>query len=137
MAARRIWTTNSEGVRMNGAVIVTWGKVVPGREAKGLEVFGKALAFYDDLAKKGRVHGHKEYISLTGNSTEVQGTMVIEGAVEELLKVQAEDASRALIVEASAVCENFTVQIAIGGDEQSLTGEIGLYTKTLQGLGYM
>ena len=43
---------------MNGALIVTWGSNVPGREAKGLEVFGKALAHFDELAKKGRIHGH-------------------------------------------------------------------------------
>ena len=85
---------------MNGALIITWGGNVPGREAKGLEVFGKALAYFDELAKTGRVHGHKEYISLTGNIDEVAGTMVVEGSVEELLKIQAEEKTRVLLTEA-------------------------------------
>ncbi len=122
---------------MNGALIVTWGSNNPGREAKGLEIFGKALAHFDELAKKGRIHGHKEYISLTGNVDELAGVMVIEGPVEELFRIQTEEATRALLIEASAVVKNFNTTVTAGGDEQSLTHEITLFTKTQQNLGYM
>src|SRR6266849_4235073 len=105
---------------MNGALIITWGGNPAGREAKGLEVFGKALAHFDELAKSGRVHGHKEYISLTGNIDEVAGTMVVEGPVEELLKIQTEEKTRVLLTEAALIAGNFTVRVAIGGDEQTL-----------------
>jgi hypothetical protein len=122
---------------MNGATIITWGGNVPGREAKGLEVFGKALAHFDALAKQGRIHGHKEYVSLTGDVDLVAGTMVIEGAVEELSKIQTEEPTRVLLAEAAAVTKNFTVRLTAGGDEQTLTKEITLFTQTLQGLGYL
>ena len=122
---------------MNGALIVTWGSNHPGREGKGLEVFGKALAHFDELAKKGRVHGHKEYITLTGNVDNLAGVMVVEGPVEELLKLQTEEPTRALLIEAASVVRNFTATIASGGDEQSLTKEITLFSKTQQNLGYM
>jgi len=121
---------------MNGALIITWGGSVPGREAKGLEVFGKALAYFDELAKSGRIHGHKEYVSLTGNVDEVAGTMVVEGPVEELLKLQSEERTRVLLTEGALISKNFTARVAIGGDEQTLTKEIGLYSQNLQGLGY-
>ena len=122
---------------MNGALIITWGANNPGREAKGLETFGKALAYFDDLAKKGRIHGHKEYIAVTGNADELAGVMVIEGSVEELVKVQTEEATRALLIEAASVTKNFSSTVTVGGDEASLTNEITLFTKTQQGLGYM
>jgi hypothetical protein len=122
---------------MNGALIITWGGSPAGREAKGLEVFGKAIAHFDELAKSGRVHGHKEYISLTGNIDEVAGTMVVEGPIEDLLKIQTEEKTRVLLTEAALIAGNFTVRVAVGGDEQTLTEEIGLYTQTLQGLGYL
>jgi hypothetical protein len=122
---------------MNGAMIITWGGNVPGREAKGLEVFGRALAQFDELAKEGRIHGHKEYISLTGNVDEVAGTMVIEGPVDELLKIQTEEKTRVLLTEGSSISKNFTVRVAVGGDEQTLTKEITLFTKTQQELGYL
>ena len=122
---------------MNGALIITWGRNPAGREAKSLEVFGKALAYFDELAKSGRVHSHKEYISLTGNVDEVAGTMVVEGSVEELLKIQVEDRTRELLIEGALIAENFTVRVGVGGDEQTLMKEIGLYSKTAQGLGYL
>jgi len=122
---------------MNGALIITWGANVPGREAKGLEVFGKALAHFDELAKKGRIHGHKEYITLTGNVNQLAGVMVIEGPVDELLKLQTEEQTRALLIEGSTIAQNFTATVAAGGDEQTLTNEISLFTKTQQSLGYL
>ena len=54
------------------------GAPVRGREMKSLEVFGKSLAYWDEKAKEGRVHGHHEYFALTGNATQRAGTMVIE-----------------------------------------------------------
>jgi len=122
---------------MNGALIITWGSNVPGREAKGLEVFGKALAHFDELAKKGRIHGHKEYLALTGNVDRLAGFMVIEGPVEELSKLQTEEATRALLIEGASIAKEFTATLTAGGDEQTLTQEITLFTKTQQSLGYM
>jgi hypothetical protein len=122
---------------MNGALIVSWGANVPGREAKGLEVFGKALAHFDELAKKGRIHGHKEYLSLTGNVDQLAGVMVVEGPVEELIKIQTEEATRVLLIEGASITKNFTATLAAGGDEQTLTQEITLFTKTQQQLGYL
>ena len=122
---------------MNGALVITWGSNVPGRESKGLEVFGKALAHFDELAKKGRIHGHKEYLALTGNVDRLAGFMVIEGPVEELIKLQTEEATRALLIEGASIAKEFTATLTAGGDEQTLTSEITLFTKTQQGLGYM
>jgi len=122
---------------MNGALIVTWGGNVPGREAKGLEVFGRALAHFDELAKNGRIHGHKEYLALTGNVEELAGIMVVEGPVEELSKLQTEEATRTLLIEGASIAKHFTATLTAGGDEQTLTKEITLFTKTQQGLGYL
>jgi len=122
---------------MNGALIITWGSNVPGRESKGLEVFGKALAYFDELAKKGRIHGHKEYLALTGNVDRLAGFMVVEGPVEELIKLQTEEATRALLIEGASITKEFTATLTAGGDEQTLTQEITLFTKTQQSLGYM
>jgi len=122
---------------MNGARVITWGSNVPGREAKGLEVFGKALAHFDELAKKGRIHGHKEYLALTGNVDRLAGFMVVEGPVEELIKLQTEESTRALLIEGASIAKDFTATLTAGGDEQTLTQEITLFTKTQQNLGYM
>mgnify|MGYP007009045887 CR=1 FL=1 len=72
---------------MNGATVIRWGAGIPGREAKGLEVFGKAIEHFEGLSKKGRIHGHREYIALTGTSG---GFMIVEGDTKELLGMLGE-----------------------------------------------
>ncbi|MFA5891962.1 MAG: hypothetical protein WDA27_13595 [Actinomycetota bacterium] len=122
---------------MNGAIIATWGTPVRGREAKALEVFGKVLAHYDDLAKQGRIHSHREYFSLTGNASKWGGMQIVEGETEELLKLQMEESTRRLTAEAQQIVENFTVQICVGGSERSIADEMTMYAETLKALGYL
>ena len=108
-----------------------------GREAKSLEVFGKALAHYDDLAKQGRIHSHREYFSITGNAGKWGGMQIVEGEIDELLKLQMEDSQRRLMAEAQQIVENFTVQICVGGSERTIADEMTLYADTLKALGYL
>ena len=116
----------------NGALILTWGNSVRGREGKSLEVFGKALAYYDELAKEGRIHGHREFFAMTGNAGDRAGTMVVEGDLDELMKIQTEEKSQRLLGEAGLICDNFNVQICEAADDQavgrylSILGEMGL-----------
>jgi hypothetical protein len=75
----------------NGAIIITWGNPVRGREMQSLDVFGRSLAFWDEQAKEGRIHGHHEYFAVTGNSTERAGTMIIEGDLNELARLMVDE----------------------------------------------
>jgi hypothetical protein len=120
-----------------GAIVITWGAAVRGREAKALEVFGKALATMEGLAKEGRIHAHKEYVNISGNATTFSGFQLVEGEIEELLKLQVEDGFRRLQEEASNIVENFTVTFAIGGTDQAVQTEMTRYVEVLQGLGYL
>lgn len=115
----------------NGAIIISWGDSVRGRETKGLEIFGKALAYYDELAKEGRIHGHREYLAMTGNVSERAGTMVVEGDLDELLRLQTEEQNQRLLTEASLITTNFNVQICQVADDQA----IGQYMTVLSDMG--
>src|SRR3954454_9185598 len=84
---------DGRGGFMTGAVLVRWGANIPGRESKGLEVFAKSIARFEQLAKQGRIHSHNEYIALTGD---VGGFMIVEGEVEELQKKNVETEKPAL-----------------------------------------
>lgn len=122
---------------MTGAIITSWGSPVRGREAKAQEVFMKALGFYEDLAKRGRIHSHREYFSLTGNHQRWGGLLVVEGEIGELLKLQQEEPYQKLLNQASAIVENLTVEICIGGSDQSIQQQVVQYTESLTELGYM
>jgi len=119
---------------MNGAVVISWGTAVRGREAKSLEVFGKAIAHFDALAKAGRIHGHQEFISRTGPA---RGFMLVTGEYDELTKIQGEDEVLDLTIAGATICEDFAVTLYAGGTEQSTTETVGRYGKVLTELGYL
>ena len=122
---------------MTGCIVISWGSAVRGREAKGLEVFGKAVERFEGLAKTGRIHAHKEYFALTGNTGRVGGFMIAEGEVEELLKLQGEEEQIKLQQQAQAIVNDFNVQVFVGGSDRTVQERMTAYTETLSELGYL
>jgi hypothetical protein len=117
-----------------GAVVIRWGAGVTGREAKGLEVFGAAVERFEQLAKSGRIHSHKEYFALTGHSG---GFMIIEGDVDELQNLLVEPETLALNAKAEAIVSDFEIQLYAGGSDQAVQEVMGTYMTSLQEIGYM
>ena len=119
---------------MNGATVIRWGASIPGREASGLDVFGRAGARMEELVKQGRIHSHKEFFALTGRDG---GFMICEGEVEELLRIAAEPESLALNAKAAAIVQDFEVQVYADGSDQAIQELIGNYATSLTEIGYM
>ena len=119
---------------MNGAVKISWGVSIPGREATGLDVFGRTVQRFEQLAKEGRVHGHHEYFSITGPSS---GFMMIEGELDELMKILTEDEIIKLTNEASAIVSDVDIQAYAGGTDQATQQLVTNYTASMNELGYM
>lgn len=118
---------------MTGAVVIRWGASIPGRETKGLEVFGAGVERFEQFAKTGRIHSHKEYIALNGKAG---GFMLIEGEVEELQKILIEPETLALNVKAEAIVQDFEIQLYGGGTDKSVQDLMGTYLTSLSELGY-
>jgi hypothetical protein len=119
---------------MNGAVVIRWGASVPGREAKGLEVFSNAVTRFEEYAKSGRISSHKEFFAVTGTDG---GFMIVEGALSELLTIVGEEETIKLNAQAAAIVEDFEVQVYSGGDDQTVQSVMGTYVGSLQEIGYM
>jgi hypothetical protein len=119
---------------MTGAIVLRWGGAKVGRETKALETFAKALAYYDGLAKEGRIHAHHEYFSLTGK---VGGFAIIEGQVDDLLRIQTEETSMRLLTEAGVTVEDFTIDTYVGGSESAVQHQVTLFGETLQSQGLL
>lgn len=118
---------------MNGAMVVTWGSVVRGREAKALEVFQGAQELWDAKAKEGKIHDHKSYFNLIGRAG---GMTIISGTVEALSELQTSDEVRKLTWQAQLIVEDFESGLYIGGDEQSIMQAVGESVQTEQDMGY-
>jgi hypothetical protein len=119
---------------MNGALLIRWGENIPGRESKALEVFGKAVARFEEYAKVGRVHGHREYFPLTGRQG---GFMIADGEAEELLKILGDEDTIQFNSEAASVVSDYSIDVYAGGDDQTVQRLTGNYTQRMQELGYM
>jgi hypothetical protein len=119
---------------VNGCIVVRWGANIPGRETKGLEVFGEAIEYFEGLAKQGRIHSHHEYITLTGRDG---GFMIADGEVGELTKIMTSTETLQLNGKAAAIVEDFEVQLYGGGNDQSIQELIGTYVSGMQSIGYM
>lgn len=119
---------------MNGALLIRWGENIPGREAKGLEVFGKAVARFEGYAKQGRVHGHREYFGVTGRQG---GFMIADGEVDELLKILGEEDTIQFNAEAASIVSDFSIEVCAGGDDQTVQRLTGNYAQRMQEMGYM
>jgi hypothetical protein len=122
---------------MEGALLVSWGNPVRGREAQSLASFSKALGYFEELSKEGRIHGHSEYFCLTGNSHQRSGFMLVNGDLAELQKIQVEDRNLRLMAEASSICENFEVTLCAGGSDQAIGESVARFTETMAAMGYM
>jgi hypothetical protein len=119
---------------MTGSYVARWGAVIPGREAKALEVFGKSIEHYEQLAKQGRIHSHHEYIALTGR---IGGFSIIEGDLDELKKLMTEPETIALNSQAEAIVSDFEVNLYAGGSDQAVQEVMGTYVNATAEIGYL
>jgi len=110
----------------NGAIIITWGNPVRGREMQSLDVFGRALGYWDEQAKEGRIHGHHEYFAISGNATQRAGTMVIDGELEELSRLMVNDENTRLLAEASMIVDNLDTQLCEANSDEAITDYVGV-----------
>jgi hypothetical protein len=95
-----------------GALIITWGEGKAGvPPTKGLEVFGNALAFYDELEKEGRITGYRTYAS----TTRAAGQLIIEGDVATLAQLLTEEDSQKQLALGEAVVSNLRIELCVGG----------------------
>ncbi|MHB8680933.1 MAG: hypothetical protein ACYDA2_02415 [Acidimicrobiales bacterium] len=111
-----------------GALVTTWGAPrsnVP--IGKGMEVFGKALGWYDELAKEHRITGYRVY----GCLTRERGMIVAEGDTTELAKIAVEPRTSSLLALAAAVTEDIKSELYVGGSPDDV---VGFYTRAMDEL---
>src|SRR5262249_25029184 len=82
---------NERGVSMADAgLFIGWGAPVRGREAKGLEIFNEALAYYGRLQQDGVIEGFETAI-LEPHGGDLQGFILLRGGEEKLAQLRVDD----------------------------------------------
>lgn len=111
---------------MRGAVVISWGNLVRGREKMGLEVFSKSIAYADELAKEGKIASHQEFLALNGDLGQRAGFMMVEGDLDQLRALDNDTQWRKNLFAGSSVVDGLTIQTFAGGNEESLQEQMGL-----------
>ena len=115
----------------DAGLFIGWGAPVRGREAKGLEVFSEALAYYARLQQEGVIEGFETAI-LEPHGGDLQGFVLVRGSEERLAQLRVDDEFVRLSTRASLIVEGVGVIGAALGD--GLEDAIGTYQQAISDL---
>jgi hypothetical protein len=115
----------------DAGLFIGWGAPVRGREAKGLEVFNEALAYYGRLQEEGTIES-VEAVILEPHGGDLQGFILLRGIEEKLARLRVDDDFVRLSTRASLIVEGVGVVGAALGD--GLEGSIATYQEAISDL---
>jgi hypothetical protein len=96
-------------------LFIGWGEPITGREAKGLEVFAEALAYYGKAEQDGRIES-QEVVFLDPHGGDLTGFILVRGSEAQIGALRAEDEFERVITRATLVVRNVGVVDASVGD---------------------
>lgn len=107
----------------DAALFIGWGAPVRGREAKGLEVFAEATAYYAGLQEGGQIESW-EPVLLEPHGGELDGFIILRGSREQLDAAQASEEFERMTTRAGLIAENVgVVHGFIGGGLERAMGQ--------------
>ena len=112
-------------------LFIGWGAPITGREAKGLEVFAEALAYYGQAEQEGRIESH-DTVLLHPHGGDLDGFILVRGSDAQIAALQAEDEFERITTRATLVVQNVGVVEADLGD--GLESAIGVYQAAVSDL---
>ena len=95
----------------DAGVMITWGENIPGREARGLEVFNETLQFWGRMQSEGKVESFE--VALLNAGGPVDGFIFVRGDSETLAQVTRSDEHTRLVIKANMVVRDVTVSPAL------------------------
>jgi hypothetical protein len=106
----------------DAGLFIGWGAPIRGREAKGLEIFNEALAYYGRLQQDGMIEGFETAI-LEPHGGDLQGFILLRGGDEKLAQLRVDDEFVRMSTRAGLIVEGLGVIGASLGDglEQAIT----------------
>lgn len=114
---------------MDIGYIIKFGRIVPGREGKAVELFAEAVGFWQGHLASGRVMYFEPFLSGTGDFDADLGFFIIKGPEEELRAIVRSEEFRVLTTKASLVSDHFREEWLLVGEE--VTQQLERFSKVL------
>ena len=115
----------------DGAILITWGGPIRGREADIVRHADEAASFGDDLIAEGQIRAVRVFMNATGNTEEWAGTLIMEGDLDHLRDLQRAERFTQILAVAHEVAHNVTVVLAIGGSPKNIRPALLSYAERL------
>ena len=112
-------------------LFIGWGAPVRGREAKGLEVFNEAVAYWGGLQNDGKIESF-EVVLLYPHGGDLYGFSLLRGSAEQFDQLRADDDFDRLNTRAGVVVERLGIVPAALGD--GLGDVVGTYQQAVSEL---
>jgi hypothetical protein len=117
----------------DAALVVSWTRAVPGREAKALEAFREALEWWGKQAAEGRCGMPRAL----GAGDASGGMVMVEGRSNVLYELMESEQYRKLNSKAVMVADDFRVKLYYGGTDAELQQNMTIITQAGTELGYL
>jgi len=112
----------------DAGLFVGWSAPVTGREAKGLEVFGEAVAFYGNCQEAGEIESF-ETVFLDAHGGGLAGFLLLRGSAEQCATLRARDDFQRITTRASLVVADLGVINAV--IDEGVGDQVAVYQEAI------
>jgi hypothetical protein len=112
----------------DAGLFIGWGAPVRGREAKGLEVFNEAIAYYGSQQEAGAIESF-EVVLLYPHGGDLAGFALLRGSQEQMNALRATDEFERLNTRASMIVDSLgIVEAALG---EGVGQQVAIYQEAI------
>lgn len=112
-----------------GAVVISWGPAIPGREPRMMAVLQQVLEYAERLVAQGRIEEVLFFVAKTGPNRD---TLMLRGDLETLATLLAGDEFEGHRQDGMLVVQDLQVALWAGGSPRSVTDGVGEHAAKLR-----
>jgi hypothetical protein len=102
---------------MDIGYMIKFGRMVPGREAKALELFSETLTFWHEYLAKEKIDYFEPFLYTSGDRETGLGFFLVRGREEEIRKITEAEEYFLLLTKAQFVVEHLNIAWLLAGEE--------------------
>lgn len=102
---------------MEAGILVSYGRIVPGREKEAIEVFAETQKVYGERLADGTFTYYEPFLFRTGDRSEDMGFFILKGPQDRLMAYFDSKENRALRDKAGQVVEHLKIEFLYTGTE--------------------
>ena len=107
----------------DSVLLISWGRPIPGREERGLEVFNEAVGLYGRKQQDGKIEGFD--VALLVPNGKMDGYIAVRGSTDQIALLQEDEEYQRNMVDASLIVEDLAV--SVGYTNEGVARQMEIY----------